>query len=82
MTEGDKAFYKRRIREELKQARNAESSQLEQLHRRWALLYQERLDQTSKAQTGELEAKLSDGGVKVDGTLASRPEASAMHKAE
>lgn len=44
MTEGEKAFYKRRQREELKRARAAEHPNLRLLHLRWAQLYQDRLD--------------------------------------
>lgn len=44
MTEGEKAFYKRRQREELKKARAAEHPNLRLLHLRWAQLYQDRLD--------------------------------------
>jgi hypothetical protein len=44
MTEGEKAFYKRRQREELKKARAADHPNLRLLHLRWAQLYQDRLD--------------------------------------
>ncbi len=44
MTEGEKAFYKRRQREELKKARAAGHPNLRLLHLRWAKLYQDRLD--------------------------------------
>jgi hypothetical protein len=44
MTEGDKAFYKRRLREELKKARIAEHPRLRNLHLQWAKLYEDRLD--------------------------------------
>lgn len=44
MTEGEKAFYKRRQREELKKARAADHPNLRLLHLRWAHLYQDRLD--------------------------------------
>jgi hypothetical protein len=60
MTEGDKAFYKRRLKEELKQARKAESQQLKQLHLGWALLYQERIDGAPNTVTRALDAQLRD----------------------
>jgi hypothetical protein len=44
MTEADKAFYKRRLREEREQARVAESPQMRTLHEHWAKLYEARLD--------------------------------------
>lgn len=44
MTEGERAFYKRRQREELKKARAASHPNLRLLHLRWAQLYQDRLD--------------------------------------
>ena len=62
MTEGDRAFYKRRIREELKKANAVENKQIRQLHLRWALLYQERLDGVPKNATRTLEARLKDAG--------------------
>ena len=49
MTEGDKAFYKRRLREELQQARAEEHPNLRLLHERWAKLYQDRLDGVPRA---------------------------------
>lgn len=58
MTEGDKAFYKRRIREELKKANAVENRRLRQLHLRWALLYQERLDGVPKGVARAQEARL------------------------
>lgn len=72
MTEGDKAFYKRRIREELKKASTAESTDLKRLHLRWALLYQERIDGTPKRICQELEARLRQGGYDFDEILAGR----------
>jgi hypothetical protein len=62
MTEGDRAFYKRRLREEIKQARMANCPQLRQLHLRWAVLYQERLDGTPKSVTSALETRLRNAG--------------------
>lgn len=50
MTEGEKAFYKRRQREELKKARAAEHPNLRLLHLRWAQLYQDRLDGVPRSQ--------------------------------
>jgi hypothetical protein len=49
MTEGEKAFYKRRLREELHQARVSEHPNLCLLHERWAQLYQDRLDGVPRA---------------------------------
>jgi hypothetical protein len=48
MTEGDRAYYKRRIREELAKANAPENKALSGLHLHWALLYQERLDGAPK----------------------------------
>lgn len=62
MTEGEKAFYKRRIREELGKANAPENRDLRNLHLRWALLYQERLDGTPRNVTRALEAQLRDAG--------------------
>lgn len=63
MTQGDKAFYRRRMREEINQAQKAESPQLRQLHLRWAMLYQERLDGAPKNVTRTLEARLRGAGL-------------------
>lgn len=66
MTEGEKAFYKRRIREELGKANAPENRDLRNLHLRWALLYQERLDGTPRNVTRALEAQLRDAGYDVE----------------
>ena len=66
MTEGDRAFYRRRMREEINQAQKAESIQLQQLHLRWAMLYQERLDGAPRSAIRKLEARLRSGGLKSD----------------
>ena len=42
--EHDRAFYERRLHEELARAMIEGSADLRSLHRRWAMLYQERLD--------------------------------------
>lgn len=73
MTEGDKAFYRRRIREELKKAHAVENRQLRQLHLRWALMYQERIDGIPKNVTRELESRLRNGGYVVE-DMAAPPE--------
>lgn len=44
MTEGDKAFFKRRLREELRKAWAAPHPNLRNLHLKWAALFQDRLD--------------------------------------
>ena len=44
MTEGQRVFYKRRMREELNKARTAPEPYLRDLHLRWAGLYEQRLD--------------------------------------
>lgn len=62
MTEGDKAFYRRRIREELQKAKAIENRQLSQLHLRWALFYQKRIDGIPRNITRALEARLRDDG--------------------
>jgi hypothetical protein len=43
MTETDRSFYERRIREELQRAEAAEAPQLRHLHAWWAQLYVDRL---------------------------------------
>jgi len=49
MTEGEQAFFKRRIREELKRAETAEEAYLRNLHLGWAALYEQRLDGAPKS---------------------------------
>jgi hypothetical protein len=63
MTEGDKAFFTRRIREESRKADMPENQELKQFHLRWARLYQERLDGLPKSATRALEAILQEAGV-------------------
>jgi hypothetical protein len=60
MTEGDKAFYLRRIQEELGKAHDIGNKRLKQLHLRWALLYQERIDGASKVVARSAEERLLD----------------------
>jgi hypothetical protein len=62
MTEGERAYYKRRIREELAKANAPENRDIRNLHLRWALLYQERLDGTPKYITRALEARMREAG--------------------
>ena len=62
MTEGETAFYKRRIQEELRKANAPENQHLRKLHLRWVLLYQARLDAIPKAATQMLEAQLREAG--------------------
>jgi hypothetical protein len=66
MTEGDKAFCKRRIREELLKAEAPENRHIRHLHLRWALLYQERMDGTPKNVTRVLEAQLKRDGIALE----------------
>lgn len=58
MTEGDKAFYKRRKREELNKARAAPSADLRRLHLGWAELYEARLNGEPKAKIQPMESAL------------------------
>lgn len=44
MTEGERAHYKRRIREELQLARAVGSTELKELHLSWAQFFNDRLD--------------------------------------
>ena len=44
MTEGEQAFFRRRMIEELKKANKAEDAYLRNLHLGWATLYERRLD--------------------------------------
>lgn len=60
MTEGDEAFYQRRIQEELGKANHARNQRLKRLHLRWALLYQERIDGASKLVARTVEEGLVD----------------------
>lgn len=71
MTEGDRAFYKRRIREELRKVNAVADPQLKQLHLRWALLYEERLDGKPRTVTRTLEARLRDGGLSAEPSAAA-----------
>lgn len=81
MTEGDKAFYKRRIREELTKATAVGNRHLRQLHVRWALLYQERLDGLSKNTMQTLEARLRDAGYDIEQMAASEEQTDHRHAA-
>lgn len=60
MTEGDEAFYQRRIEEELGKANDAGNQRLKQLHLRWALLYQKRIDGASKSPARSAQERLLD----------------------
>jgi hypothetical protein len=60
MTEGDEAFYERRIQEELGKASDAGNPRLKQLHLRWALLYQKRIDGAPKSVARSVEERLLD----------------------
>lgn len=75
MTEGDKAFYKRRIREELRKVSAVADPQLKQLHLRWALLYEERLDGKPRTITRTLEARLRDAGLTAEQFAAAGDQA-------
>lgn len=44
MTQGEQAFFKRRVREEPEKANQAEEPYLRNLHLGWASLYEQRLD--------------------------------------
>jgi hypothetical protein len=44
MTEGDKAYYQRRIREEMSLARTIGSTERKTLHLQWAQYFKDRLD--------------------------------------
>lgn len=81
MTEGDKAFYKRRIREELNKANAVENRHLRQLHLRWALMYQERIDGIPKNVTRDLEARLQEAGYTLESMLAVDEQADERHAA-
>ncbi|HEY6869996.1 MAG TPA: hypothetical protein VI199_09600 [Novosphingobium sp.] len=45
--EDDRTFYERRLREELARSINEPDEGVRQLHRRWAALYQARLEQVA-----------------------------------
>lgn len=60
MREADKAFYKRRKREELNKARAATDAALRSLHLRWAELYDARLNGEPKAKIAPIERSLLD----------------------
>lgn len=47
--EDDRSFYERRMHEELARAMIAGTEDLRSLHRHWAMLYQERLENLVKA---------------------------------
>lgn len=47
--EDDRAFYERRMHEELARAMIEGTEDLRALHHRWAMLYQERLDNLGRA---------------------------------
>lgn len=81
MTEGDKAFYKRRIREELNKANAVENRQIRQLHLRWALMYQERIDGIPKNVTRDLEARLQEAGYTLERMLVVDEQADERHAA-
>ena len=49
MTEGDRAFYKRRIREEMQLAGTISSRELKELHLAWAQYFNDRLDGKKKS---------------------------------
>lgn len=80
MTEGEKAFYKRRIREELARANAPENQQIRNLHLRWALLYQERLDGTPRNVTRALEARLRDAGYDIEQMAAAEEPPAQRHR--
>jgi len=44
MTEGEKAFYRRRAREEMACARNIDCAKAKELHLQWAQFFQHRLN--------------------------------------
>jgi hypothetical protein len=44
MTEGERAFYKLRLRQELQQAKAAGNPELREWHIRWVQFYEDRLD--------------------------------------
>ena len=69
MTKDDEAFYTRRMREELNRASSVKGRRLRNLHLRWALLYQERLDATPKAVNRTLEGRLRSAGYQL-GSIA------------
>lgn len=60
MIEGDEALYQRRIQEELGKANHAGNPRLKQLHLRWAMLYQNRIDGASKPVTRSAEERRLD----------------------
>lgn len=81
MTEGEKAFYKRRIREELRKAEAPENRHLRKLHLRWALLYQERLDGIPKNVTRALEAQLLEAGYDIEQLRVPAEQTEQRHAA-
>jgi hypothetical protein len=54
MTEGDRAFYKRRIREELNLARAVGCAELKEQHLRWAQFFSARLEGRKAAPPGAM----------------------------
>lgn len=48
----DRAFYERRLREELQQAAREKEPVLQRLHQSWADLYRKRLDRLRRAVKG------------------------------
>ena len=56
MTEGDRAFYKRRAREELQVARALPNCDLKALHLAWAGYFNDRLDGRRRAPPPPLPA--------------------------
>jgi hypothetical protein len=49
MTEGERAFYKRRIREEIRLAGTVTSKRLKELHISWAQFFEDRLNGNRKS---------------------------------
>jgi hypothetical protein len=82
MTEGDKAFYKRRIREELRKANAPENRHLRKLHLRWALLYQARLDGTPKNVIRTIEAQCREAGFEIEKIAVPHEYADKRNAAE
>lgn len=59
MRESDRAFYSRRLREEMQLAGTAQGTHLKELHLRWAQFFEDRLNGDGKAVPPPLASQLS-----------------------
>lgn len=59
MRESDRAFYARRLREEMQLAGTAQGTHLKELHLRWAQFFEGRLNGDEKAAPPPLASQLS-----------------------